>query len=166
MKIAVSNSSPLILLAKINMLEILSYFFEKILIPPEVYHEVVEIGIEQGQGDAYLVKDFVEKKIIEIKSPKEMNIQPFTNNSLHQGELEVIKLAYSIPTKIILLDDEEARIFGRSLGLKVKGTLGLLIDYRREGKIEKDRAIELLNRLNSIMYLSGELFTYVLSKLD
>jgi len=42
--IAVSNSTPLIALAKINRLDILKDYFGKIYIPEEVYDEVVRRG--------------------------------------------------------------------------------------------------------------------------
>lgn len=111
MKIAISNSSPLILLTKINALEILLYFFEKIYIPPEVYHEVVENGLKRGEGEAVLIQNLVVNSNIEVKSPEEVKLPLTFKKSLHRGELEAITLAYSFPNHPILLDDEEARIF-------------------------------------------------------
>jgi len=42
--IAVSNSTPLIALARIQRLELLHDFFQEIYIPEEVYDEVVRRG--------------------------------------------------------------------------------------------------------------------------
>jgi hypothetical protein len=54
--IAVSNSTPLIALAKINRLDLLKDYFGKIYIPEEVYDEVVRrggdlAGSSGGAGD-------------------------------------------------------------------------------------------------------------------
>lgn len=51
--IVVSNSSPLISLARIGRIHLLSSFYERILIPIEVHHEVTVAGRGlPGQGGA------------------------------------------------------------------------------------------------------------------
>jgi len=42
--IVISNSTPLIALAKINQLQLLKEYFGEVLIPEEVYDEVVRRG--------------------------------------------------------------------------------------------------------------------------
>ena len=83
MKIAVSNSSPLILLAKINSLDILFYFFDTILIPPAVYKELVEKGMKKGVGDAILIQKLVEENKIKIKTLENTKLPLFPKKSLH-----------------------------------------------------------------------------------
>ena len=53
--IVVSNSSPLISLARIGRLNLLASFYERILVPPEVHHEVTVDG--QGLPGAEEVRN-------------------------------------------------------------------------------------------------------------
>jgi predicted nucleic acid-binding protein len=163
MRIAVSNSSPLILLAKTRALDILTHFFDVIYIPSYVHHEVVEEGMINGYADALLVKNLVDSKKIIVKSnfPHALQSKGIPIHGLHPGEVDAIDLALSFKGNTILLDDEEARKIARALGLVVKGTLGLLIDYNKAGKMDKDQALKKLEELNKLMYLSGDVYHIV-----
>lgn len=167
MRMAVSNSSPLIFLAKINQLDLLFTLFDKIFIPLAVFQEVVINGKKNGQLDAFSVEEKITEGKIEVKELDNAKIKfpRVTHNALHPGELEAIHLALSLPEEVILLDDEEARVFARALGLQVKGTLGLLIDFKKSGMIDHKQALEILRQLNSLMYLSGDLYYFVQTQL-
>jgi uncharacterized protein len=167
MRIAVSNSSPLILLGKIGALNILPYFFDKIYIPPEVHREVIEEDKDNMHVDAMLIKKMVDDHKIIVKSDFKHPLREhnFPNTSLHPGEVDAIELAISMMHEVILLDDEEARKIARSFNLHVKGTLGLLIDYYKAGQVDKDGALKLLDGLNKIMYMSADLYRLVESNL-
>ncbi|NVM26564.1 MAG: hypothetical protein HWN70_11710 [Desulfobacterales bacterium] len=58
----VSNSSPLIALAKLNQLSVLKKLFEELLIPQAVYEEAVIRGMTQGYPDALAIKLFLEQQ--------------------------------------------------------------------------------------------------------
>jgi predicted nucleic acid-binding protein len=167
MRIAVSNSSPLILLAKVNALDILTFFFDKIYIPPAVHREVMDEGTENAHADSILIKKLVDDHKIIVKSDFKHTLQeqPYSNHSLHPGEVDAIELAISIKGDVILLDDEEARKIARSYNLHVKGTLGLLIDYNKAGQVDMGGALKLLDGLNKIMYMSADLYRLVESNL-
>ncbi|MBN2152204.1 MAG: hypothetical protein JW839_12205 [Candidatus Lokiarchaeota archaeon] len=163
MRIAVSNSSPLILLAKTRALDILTHFFDTIYIPSYVHREVVEDGMMNGYADALLVKNLVDSKKIIVASdfPHVLLGKGIVLHGLHPGEVEALDLALSFKGDTILLDDEEARKIARTLGLVVKGTLGMLIDYNKAGRMDKDQALKKLEELNKIMYLSGDVYRIV-----
>nr|MDO8088699.1 hypothetical protein [Candidatus Sigynarchaeum springense] len=164
MRIAVSNASPLILLAKVGALGILTFFFDKILIPPTVHKEVTNEGHEQIHPDAILIKKLVDEQRIVVRADFQhvLTERRFSSSNIHPGELEALELALSLKDeKIILLDDEEARKIARSFNLHVKGTLGLLIDYRKAKQVDKPGALVLLDELNKIMYLSADLYRVV-----
>jgi len=54
----VSNTSPLIYLAKIGKLELLKVLFKEIVIPKQVYDEIME-----GKDENYLDALFIEAEI-------------------------------------------------------------------------------------------------------
>jgi len=73
---AVSNSGPLIHLAKVGLLHLIR-IYDDVVIPKEVKHEVVDVGRAKGYSDAFLVekaiKDFMPEKLVDmnIKALKE-----------------------------------------------------------------------------------------------
>ncbi|OLS20317.1 MAG: hypothetical protein HeimC3_24770 [Candidatus Heimdallarchaeota archaeon LC_3] len=164
-KQAVSNSSPLILLAKIGKLDYLFNLFENIFIPLEVYKETVVRGIHDGFQDAVIIDEAIKIKLIIVKETKKMYKEDELKQFLHEGEIKAISLAKELSSNTILLDDEEARIYARNIGLKVKGTIGIVIDNVLSKKITKKEGKESLKKLNRIMFLSGEIYEYALERI-
>ncbi|MHA1112255.1 MAG: hypothetical protein ACTSRE_14205 [Promethearchaeota archaeon] len=165
MKVAVSNSSPLILLGKIDSLNLLFNLFDEVYIPPAVFEEVVTRGIEENYTDASRVNEYIKKNKIQVKKPEKSDFM-INSFNLHFGEIQVIELALSFQKKhIILLDEEEAREFAQGLGLRVKGTLGILIDNYLKKFIDSTSAVQKLNELNRMMYLSADLYSKVLENI-
>lgn len=159
-KIAVSNSGPLIHLAKAGLIDFLFKLYDKVLIPESVYNEVVIKGKDEGHPDAILIEQAIAEKNIEVKEVIVINEEYFSSK-LHQGEIGAIRLGLNSEVQIILLDDEEARIFARRLKLNVKGTLGSLLDFVKEGYIDVENALKYLRELNSIMYLSSDVYNLI-----
>jgi predicted nucleic acid-binding protein len=55
--------------------------------------------------------------------------------TLGLGELEVMALALECSDAVVILDDRQARLVAHALGLRLTGTLGLLLDAKRAGLI-------------------------------
>ena len=65
-----------------------------------------------------------------------------------------------------VLSNDPARIFARSLGVEVKGSLGLLIEGLKLGLITYEEAIKGLDELAKTMYLSANVYRFVLRELE
>src|SRR5262249_34626813 len=63
-------------------------------------------------------------------------------------ETEHLALALETPTALLLLDDGHARRFGRLLGLRMTGTVGVLARATREGLVP--HLAPLLDRLDRL----------------
>ncbi|CAG0979595.1 hypothetical protein METP2_01890 [Methanosarcinales archaeon] len=61
--IVVSDSTPLIHIAKVGRLDILFSLYQEIIITKEVYREVVEEGLILEQKDAVVIKEYIGEKI-------------------------------------------------------------------------------------------------------
>jgi predicted nucleic acid-binding protein len=139
----VSNASPLIALGKLGQLGVLLRLYDDLLIPREVYHEVVINGLRLGADDAPAVDFLVRQghiRVVEIVLPSPL---PAWAPSLDAGEIEVILLGQQQAADWVLIDNEHARKAARQLGLPLKGTVGLLLDAWRQGHLSL-QAFELL----------------------
>jgi len=76
-----------------------------------------------------------------------------------------LQKALIIKSEVILLDDEEARVFARNLKLNIKGTLGTLIDLVKFKHFNIKSALKYLKELNTIMYLSSDIDNLVADEL-
>jgi predicted nucleic acid-binding protein len=119
----VSNSTVLIYLAKIGKLNLLKELFGEVLIPTEVFNEVVIRGKEQQQPDAFLVENAIEEDWIHVKDIK--TIGKLEEFGIDLGEAQAISLAKSLGVSV-LLDQTHARIAAKALGLRPRGTIFVL----------------------------------------
>jgi predicted nucleic acid-binding protein len=119
----VSNSTVLIYLAKIGKLNLLKELFGEVLIPTEVFNEVVIRGKEQQQPDAFLVENAIEEDWIHVKDIK--TIGKLEEFGIDPGEAQAISLAKSLGVSV-LLDQTHARIAAKALGLRPRGTIFVL----------------------------------------
>jgi len=156
----VSNSSPLIHLAKIERLDLLRSFFSEVLVPDAVYRECVAEG---GKRDD--AAKIAKAKWIRVRKIKDVNLKRALMMELDEGEAEAIVLALEDSADLILLDDYEARRVARSFGLKVTGTIGILLRAKHEGKI-KSLKDEIEGLMKTGFWMSGELYERILKELE
>jgi len=160
MRVAVSNAGPLIHLTLAGLLDLVFELYDLILIPPSVYDEIIVKGKEQGHSDAFLIERSIINEKIKVKAIKKSSTE-ITSSKLHEGEINAIILSLQSNVKIILLDDEEARIFARKLGIKISGTLGILIELFKRNLFGLPEALQYLKKINEVMYLSSDLYCFV-----
>ena len=152
----VCNSSPLIHLAKVGKLELLKGYFTEISIPEAVYRECVIDG--KDREDAKRIENAAWIRVVDIKN---IDLKKAFNTVLDEGESEAIVLALQESADLILLDDYEARELARTYGLKITGTIGLLIKAKYEGDISSIG--EMLKKLRRTgFWLSDDLYTKIL----
>ena len=126
----VTNTGPLIILSKINQLELLKQMFTSVAIPPAVYRELMaKSGIEVRRLDVALTQ------FIEITKEPELTpeIRAITNH-LDAGEQHAIALAHAKNTTLII-DERLGRQAARQLGLTVTGSVGVLIEGKKRGYV-------------------------------
>lgn len=125
----VCNSTVLIYIAKIGKLSLLKELFGEVLIPAEVFNEVVIRGKENQHPDAFVIEAAVEEGWIEVKEIEALReLEEF---GIDSGETDAISLAKSLGLPV-LLDQTHARIAAKALGLKPRGTIFVLAAARRK----------------------------------
>ena len=117
--IIISDTICLIALTNINLLDVLNRLYESVLITPEVANEYGEPLPEW----------------ISVESVKDTKKMAAFNRFIDLGESSAIVLAMEIDDAVLIIDDKEARQFAQNLGLKITGTLGILIRAYKQGLI-------------------------------
>lgn len=139
-----TDAGPLIALGKLGQLGLLLRLYGRVLVPEAVYREAVVQGAMQGHEDSRLVRAFLKSTgwpIVEITVTS--NISPI----LGSGERAAIAWGLGNPGGLVLVDDEMARTEARRLGVSVKGTLGVLVAAHRQGILQKEECLYLLETL-------------------
>lgn len=129
----VSNAGPLIALGKPGQLGLLLKLYREILIPREVYNEVVIHGLRLGAPDAQAVDFLIQQSHIRIVDITLPFPPPTWAQPIDVEELAVIVLAQQQSADWVLIDNAHARKVARQVGLSLKGTVGLLLEAFRQG---------------------------------
>jgi len=128
MNIVVSDTTTLIVLAKADLLCLLSNFFQKIYISQAVYEEL----IVKDDIVKYRIKKF---KNITIKPVTDLNLlEKIKKFKIDKGETEAITLALELDLMLII-DERKGRKIAQSQGIKIVGVLGILIENYRQNKL-------------------------------
>ena len=146
---AVVDTSVLIALSNIGRLGLLRELFSNVLVPKAVAEEYSE----------------PLPSWIEVLEVKDKHLVQVLLEYLHRGEAEAIALAVELQGAIIALDDKKARITARRLGLKVIGTLGILILAKKRGLIS-DLREEIEKLIHTSFRLSQEVIQEALKKAE
>lgn len=150
----IANSSPLILLSKIGQLPFLKLTGDRVFIPQAVWDEVT------NYPDPKAVPDLSKFPWIQIDPAQEIPHEVLAWN-LGKGESAVIALGIKKGSSELIIDDLDARSCARSLGLQVRGTLGLVLLARKKGLITAVRpTIDEL--IHSGMYLDKGIIDQIL----
>lgn len=126
----VSNSSPIIHLAKVGHLDLLQDFFGELLISEAVYEECITEG--RNRSEVSIIKQASWLRVVPVTN---QNLVSLLKTEIDRGEAESIALALETQASLILLDDSDAREKARLYHLKITGILGLLIRAKRSGKL-------------------------------
>ena len=126
----VSDSSPLITLARIGCLDLLPMLYGRIMIASEVYKEVVIDGVGLPGAAQVEFADWIETR--RVKNAEGMALA-VAKSGLGSGEVSAVFLAKELSAELTLIDERRARRFARAEGLPVIGCVGILEDLHVRG---------------------------------
>ena len=161
----ISNSSPLILLARINKLGIIKEIYKKIYIPKAVYNEVIVRGKEEKYSDAFIIERAVDDFIF-IKELKEENLRESKklNDVIGMGESEAITLAIQERAQLLLIDNLEPRKIAEVKNIKCRSTPGIILEALHREKITVEEYKNSIIKLAEYAWLSGDIVAYFLEQ--
>ena len=153
---AIFNASPLIFLAEADSADIARVAGFPLQVPQAVVDEIERFGPSDTASRAIRQWDWLT---VVDPGPAPAILERW---DLGPGETSVLTWALAHADTTAILDDLSARRCATSLGLPVRGTLGLVLTAKRRGLIPEARPI--VERLRAAgMYLSGGVMKRALS---
>lgn len=128
---AISNTSPLLYLYRIEAINWLPELFDEVWIPEAVRNE-----LSAGRSKGYDVPNTEDYPWLSVVDPKSMPSE-WLALDLGIGEIAAMALALENPKRIVLLDDMLARRTAQVAGLQVWGTLKVLLEAKSHGLVDK-----------------------------
>ena len=152
--IIVADSSPLISMAILEKTNLLEDLFDQIFIPNAVFEEITTL--EKPYSD--ILYKFSKNRIKIVKNKIALSI---LSHELGLGESEAIILALENNIEYILIDENKGRRIAMSKSLHPIGTIGVLIQAKKQGLIKSIKPFLDKLILNNI-FISNELYQYSL----
>ena len=146
------NTTPLIALANVGKLDLLRKLYGEIRIPEAVVKELVR----EPARSQVLSADWI--KIIPITQPETKGL---FRARLHAGEVEVTILAQEENADLVIIDDNAAKKTAKFLGLKVTGTLGILIRAKEKGYLDAVKPV-MEKLINDGLFIGDDVYQLVL----
>lgn len=118
-RVIVCNTGPLLHLSQIGQVQLL-WGLGRVLIPPEVEKEWARLQAGRALP--------TEIEVVAVAEAKRREVNAWiAAGYLDAGEAHAIALAQQVQADWFLTDDATARVFAQSLGVEVRGSLGVVL---------------------------------------
>jgi predicted nucleic acid-binding protein len=148
----VSDTGPIIALAKAGCLSILKELFIEVFVPTAVHKELFAKTGSEGEEIERALNDFIRvSKLGTLEEHVKLVL-----SDLDEGEKQAVGLASSMNEEVILLiDDKAGRQAADKLNIPVTGVVGILLLAKRKGLIKN--VAEIIEKIrNNGYWLSDE----------
>lgn len=142
--IVVSDSTPLITLMKVESLNLIHELFGEIVIPEAVYRELTENPAYYDEAEQIRSCKFI--RVIHVQNRKTVSLLQRVAG-LDLGESEAIAYADENKADLLLVDEAAGRRTAKFLGLRIMGSIGILISAFKEGYLSPDEADNIFQRI-------------------
>jgi predicted nucleic acid-binding protein len=156
----ICDAGPVIHLDELGCIDLLASF-SRVLVPAAVWQEV------QTHRPRALALPCLEKISATKPEPPELEAVAVAL-SLHTGEWEAIRVALEHPACVLLTDDTAARLAAGNLGIRVHGTIGVLVRSLRQGIRTKEAVLGILRSIptTSTLHLKRSLLEAVVKQVE
>lgn len=162
--IVISDTTPLISLMKIGHLDLLKTYFGEIQIPEAVYKELT--SNPKFTDEAIQIKNCPFVHIVTIQDHRSVNLLRRATG-LDLGESEAIILSDTMQADLLLMDEARGRDVAEQMGIKIMGTIGLLIASYQNKHMNADeikKCIEILR--NSGRHIGEKYFRLLMERIQ
>ena len=143
---------------KASLLDVLQRLFDTIIIPEAVFSELTTNPDYQDEAEQIKAAPFIT--VVSVKEHKAVDVLRRATG-LDLGESEAIVYADENSADVLLMDEAAGRRVAKSMGLRILGSIGILLaayDERILTAEDVDAAVDTLKSANR--RISEELVTY------
>jgi len=140
--LVVSNTSPIMNLAAVGMLDLLRQQFGEVIVPVAVVDELKLDTDYPGTGE---IRSAMTSGWLHQVNLENDRVAMALKRELDDGEAEAIALALQMQIESILMDERDGRSVAKSMGLVPIGVIGVLLRAKQNGDIGSVKGI--LNKL-------------------
>jgi predicted nucleic acid-binding protein len=168
--IAIINASPLIFLSKIGCLNHLTSLFDEIITTPIVKDEVL---IPKTSPEVPILKNAFDKWL-HLASPSDENMvmQLMKSEIIHKGEASIIVLGKEYldqgVNSVVIIDDLAARKIAKTFGLKITGSIGIILRLVKERHLTNTQGKIMIQKLieETDFHISIKLYLEIIKELN
>jgi len=154
----ISNSSTVILLAKISLLRKFLDIYDEIMLPTRVYEEIM---IKKDQLDALFIQKEIERERIVVRDVKNNEMEQVMKQfRLDVGEASAYFLFKMMNAKAILTDDGQLIKLCKVFEIPFITAMAVVVRMFEKGKLKKDAACKYLEKLNGYGRYADEIYSY------
>jgi len=135
-----SNTSPLCYLILLDYIHLVPELLGEILIPDAVQYELLHESVDDK------VRSWISKPPAWATIYPSVNLLDDLPNTLGAGERAIISLAVALQSRLVIIDDLDARVAAQNYRLTVTGTLGILYRAGTAGLLDFPTALERLQQ--------------------
>ena len=143
------------------MLDLLGRFYNEVLLPKAVFDEVCRNPTFAAEAETVQNCDFITVKTI----TQAQSIKILRAAGLDLGESEAIVLADTLPNSLLLMDERKGRQIASSMGIRIIGTLGILLQAKKIGLVEYIKPL-LDTLINENIRISETLYNAILEQAE
>lgn len=155
----VSDTSSLILLARLNRFDLLERLFDKVIIPQRVMQET----LAKEDKLFSILSDHPLFEVVACSLDEPLNS---LDGILDFGEAEAIALALELD-HILLIDEKKGRTLAQRMGLKIIGFIGLLLIHYKKELLTKKQVLQIIQQAKEEQFrLSDRLEREILALLE
>ena len=159
--LVISDSSPIMSLAIIGQLRLIQELFGEIIIPKEVWDELVI----EGKGKSG-TNEIEKAKWIKVAMVKNDCLLKTLSKDLDLGESAAIALAIERKANLLLLDETDARNLAEFYGLPKTGVIGVLMRAKKKNLVKEIKPILEELRTQAHFWIKPDLYYAILSEMD
>jgi predicted nucleic acid-binding protein len=151
------NTSPFCYLHGAGILHVMPAILGRVIAPAQVATE-----LSAGRGRGYDLPDLVTLPWVDLRVVAPLSPELGAFGFLGAGERAVLTLAMANPAAVAVIDERPARKVAARFGVKVTGTLNLILVAKQLGHLQAVRPI--LDRLQELRFrVSVDLREHILA---
>ncbi|MCY4028959.1 MAG: DUF3368 domain-containing protein [Acidobacteria bacterium] len=160
MRPVVSDTGPLIALARAQRLDLLRRLYRRVVVPPAVRDE---LAIGSDRPGAQRLADALSAGWLSVGSLVSDLATIELRQLLDPGEAEAIALAEQLDARFLVIDDAAGRRIARRRGVTVMGVAGVLLSAKAGGTLVAVKPV-LVEMASAGYHLSPRLVSAVLAR--